>query len=91
MTRFVFGSTVFVPNLVYRGQAACSGSSRLPVVVVANSLRRSSVADPYNARHTSVTWNLMLAKNPLWVAKQHGHSVHIVLETYAARLEVTTE
>jgi len=47
--------------------------------------------EPYNARHSSVTWNLMLGKNPLWVAKQHGHSVQTMLETYAAWLEGTTE
>lgn len=35
--------------------------------------------DPYNARHSSVSWNLMIGKNPLWVAKQHGHSVQTML------------
>src|SRR6185312_10259394 len=29
---------------------------------------------PYTARHSSVSWNLMVGKNVLWVAKQHGHS-----------------
>lgn len=33
----------------------------------------------------------MIGKNPLWVAKQHGHSVQTMLETYAAWLEGTTE
>jgi hypothetical protein len=47
--------------------------------------------DPYNARHSSVSWNLMIGKNPLWVAKQHGHSVQTMLETYAAWLEGTSE
>jgi integrase len=47
--------------------------------------------EPYNARHSCVTWNLMIGKNPLWVAKQHGHSVQTMLETYAAWLEGTTE
>ena len=28
---------------------------------------------PYTARHSSVSWNLMVGKNVLWVAKQHGH------------------
>lgn len=45
----------------------------------------------YNARHSSVTWNLMIGKNPLWVAKQHGHSVQTMLEVYAAWLDGTTE
>jgi integrase len=46
--------------------------------------------DPYNARHSSVTWNLMIAKNPLWVAKQHGHGVQTMLEVYAAWIEGAT-
>jgi integrase len=43
--------------------------------------------EPYNARHSSVTWNLMTGKNPLWVAKQHSHSVQTMLEVYAAWTE----
>lgn len=33
----------------------------------------------------------MLGKNPLWVARQHGHSVRTVLDTYAAWLDGSTE
>ena len=47
--------------------------------------------EPYNARHSSVSWNLMIGKNPLWVAKQHGHSVQTMLEVYAAWTEGTKE
>ena len=43
--------------------------------------------EPYSARHLSVSWNLMVGKNPLWVAKQHGHSVQTMLDTYAAWTE----
>jgi integrase len=39
---------------------------------------------PYTARHSSVSWNLMAGKNPLWVAKQHGHSICTMLRVYAA-------
>lgn len=39
---------------------------------------------PYVARHSSVSWNLMIGKNPLWVATQHGHSVLTMLSVYAA-------
>ena len=39
---------------------------------------------PYVARHTSVSWNLMVGKNPLFVARQHGHSVATMFRTYAA-------
>ncbi len=33
----------------------------------------------------------MIGKNPLWVAKQHGHSVQTMLETYAAWTEGARE
>jgi hypothetical protein len=46
---------------------------------------------PYHARHSSVTWQLMLGKNLLWVAKQHGHSVEVMLRMYAGWLEGATE
>ena len=46
---------------------------------------------PYHARHSSVTWQLMLGKNLLWVAKQHGHSVEVMLRMYAAWLDGATE
>jgi len=46
---------------------------------------------PYHARHSSVTWQLMLGKNLLWVAKQHGHSVEVMLRMYAGWLDGTTE
>lgn len=46
---------------------------------------------PYHARHSSVTWQLMLGKNLLWVAKQHGRSVEVMLRMYAAWLEGTAE
>jgi hypothetical protein len=39
---------------------------------------------PYAARHSSVSWHLMVGKNPLWVAAQHGHSVVTMLSVYAA-------
>ena len=29
----------------------------------------------------------MVGKNPLWVAKQHGHSFHVMLDVYAAWTE----
>jgi integrase len=46
---------------------------------------------PYHARHSSVTWQLMLGKNLLWVAKQHGHSVEVMLRMYAAWLDGAIE
>ena len=46
---------------------------------------------PYSARHSSVSWNLMIGKNSLWVAKQHGHSVATMLSVYTAWTEGTNE
>lgn len=47
--------------------------------------------EPYQMRHSSVTWNLMIGKNLLWVAEQHGHSPAVMLKTYAKWLKGTTE
>jgi hypothetical protein len=46
---------------------------------------------PYHSRHSSVTWQLMRGKNLLWVAKQHGHSVEVMLRMQAARNDDATE
>jgi integrase len=46
---------------------------------------------PYTARHSSVSWNFMLGKNVLWVAKQHGHSIITMLRIYAAWTEGAME
>ena len=42
---------------------------------------------PYAARHTSVSWALIVGRNLLWVARQHGHSVATMLSVYAAWVE----
>jgi hypothetical protein len=46
---------------------------------------------PSCARHSSVSWNLMIGRNPLWVARQHGHSIATMLSVYAAWTEGSTE
>lgn len=52
---------------------------------------RTRYREPYQARHTSVTWNLMIGKNFLWVAKNHGHSPAVMLKTYANWLSGSTD
>lgn len=47
--------------------------------------------EPYQVRHTSVTWNLMIGKNLLWVALQHGHSAAVMLKTYAKWIAGSTD
>jgi integrase len=38
---------------------------------------------PKECRDTSVTLSLMAGAEPLWVAKQHGHSVTVMMKSYA--------
>lgn len=38
----------------------------------------------YVARHTSVSWNLMIGRPPQWVTQQHGHSAITMFTNYAA-------
>lgn len=54
-------------------------------------LRTIRYRRPYTARHCSVSWNLMIGKTPLWVAKQHGHSLETMLRTYTAWAEDAIE
>ncbi|HEY4211556.1 MAG TPA: DUF3596 domain-containing protein [Steroidobacteraceae bacterium] len=46
---------------------------------------------PYAARHTSVSWNLMVGKSPLLNAKQHGHSVATMWRVYSAWMDGALE
>ena len=46
--------------------------------------------EPYNGRHTCVSWNLMLGKNILWCARQHGHSLEVMLTIYGSWIEGST-
>lgn len=54
-------------------------------------LRTIRYRKPYCARHSSVSWNLMRGKSPLWVAKQHGHTITTMLKAYAAWTEGATD
>ena len=57
------------------------------------TLRRLGIRyrKPYMARHTSVSWNLMIGRNPLLVAKDHGHRLTTMLSVYAAWAEGAVE
>jgi integrase len=46
---------------------------------------------PYTARHSSVSWDLMVGGNPMYVAQQHGHRIITMLTTYAAWTEGSLE
>jgi len=41
----------------------------------------------YATRHSSVSWNLMIGRNPLRVAKEHGHSVDTMWRNYSAWMD----
>lgn len=47
--------------------------------------------EPYTARHSFVTWNLMVGKNFMWVADQHGHAPETMFTTYAKWQRGATE
>jgi hypothetical protein len=46
---------------------------------------------PYCARHSSVSWDFMVGRNPQWVAAQRGHSIATMLRVYAAWTEGAIE
>ncbi len=46
---------------------------------------------PYCARHSSVSGNLIRGKNPLYVSRQHGHSVETMWRTYLAWMDGAVE
>jgi integrase len=52
--------------------------------------RRVRYRDAYNARHSYISWRLMASDNILLVAKEDGHSVQTMLDTYAAWTEGAT-
>jgi len=54
-------------------------------------LRNNRYRKPYCARHSSVSWNLMIGRSALWVAKQHGHSIATMLRVYAGWTEGAIE
>ena len=47
--------------------------------------------EPYNARHSYISWRLMAGHNILLVAQEDGHSVQTMLTTYAAWTKGATD
>jgi integrase len=47
--------------------------------------------EPYQCRHSSVSWKLMVGQNYLKVAQHHGHGVATMLKTYAHWVESDSE
>jgi hypothetical protein len=91
--RLVLAGQIRHEHLFFKEDGSPIGNLQYPWVRWRRTLRalKARYRDPYNARHSSVSWNLMVGKNPLWVAKQHGHSVQTMLEVYAAWTEGAKE
>ena len=53
--------------------------------------RKLRYREPYNARHSYISWRLMIGANVLLVAQEDGHSVQTMLSTYAAWTKGATE
>ncbi|MBS0417709.1 MAG: DUF3596 domain-containing protein [Proteobacteria bacterium] len=81
------------PHVFFLETGASFRSLQCPQVRWRKTLRSLSIRyrRPYTARQTSVSWSLMAGRNPLWVAKQHGHSIATMLRAYAAWADGTTE
>lgn len=47
--------------------------------------------EPYQCRHSSVSWKLIAGQNMLKVSKNHGHSMATMLKTYAHWIESDSE
>ena len=47
--------------------------------------------EPYQCRHSSVSWKLMMGENFMKVAKNHGHSLATMLKTYAHWIDTDSE
>jgi len=50
-----------------------------------------SYREPYQCRHSSVSWKIMAGHNLMKVSKNHGHSMATMLKTYAHWVESDNE
>jgi integrase len=53
--------------------------------------RQLRYREPYNTRHSYISWRLMIGANVLLVAQEDGHSVQTMLSTYAAWTKGATD
>jgi integrase len=50
-----------------------------------------SYREPYQCRHSSVSWKIMAGENLMKISKNHGHSMATMLKTYAHWVESDNE
>jgi hypothetical protein len=84
--RLLHSGLVDHDHLFFTESGAPIPDVKYPYVRWRRTLRRLAIRyrKPYMARHTSVSWNLMIGRNPLLVAKEHGHRLTTMLSVYAA-------
>ena len=58
---------------------------------VLHKLAGVNYREPYQCRHSSVSWKLMAGENFMKVAKNHGHSLATMLKTYAHWVDSDSE
>jgi integrase len=80
-------------HLFFTDSGAPIPDVRYPYVRWQRTLSRLAIRyrKPYVARHTSVSWNLMVGRNPLLVAREHGHRLTTMFSVYAAWAEGAVE
>ena len=80
-------------RLFFTGSGRPISDLKYPYTRWQRTLQRLAIRyrKPYMARHTSVSWNLMVGRNPLLVAKEHGHRPTTMLSVYAAWTEDAVE
>jgi len=76
-------------NIFFRGDGAPLQNLHYPTYCWRTTLKKLPVRyrKASATRHTSVSWNLMLGRNPLRVAKEHGHSVATMWRNYSAWMD----
>jgi len=91
--RMVQSGLIDHDHLFFTDSGAPIPDVKYPYVRWQRTLRRLAIRyrKPYMARHTSVSWSLMVGRNPLLVAKEHGHRLTTMFSVYAAWTEGALE
>ena len=59
--------------------------------VLLHKIAGVSYREPYQCRHSSVSWKLMAGENWMKVSKHHGHSLATMLKTYAHWIDTESD
>jgi integrase len=83
------GQFVFIDFLT--GEQILSSTTMQTRWVLLHKVAGVDYREPYQCRHSSVSWKLMAGQNYLKVAQLHGHGVATMLKTYAHWVESDSE